>query len=400
VTKIFEGLKVLDCGSFIAIPAATTILSDFGADVIKIEAPGAGDPYRQVSRLPGSPESDYNYGWMLDNRNKKGLALDISRPEGQEVLLRLASQADVFATNFPARVRNRLGITYEQLGALNDRLIYASFSGYGEHGSEADKPGFDVTAWWARSGMMDMVRADAAADPARPTLGMGDHPSAMTLFACIVTALYQRELTGRGSQVSSSLLANGLWSNGYYAQAALCGAKFIDRPPREQAFNALTSYYRCRDGRWLILTIVNEEGHWPSLAASLGREELVNDPRFATRSQRHAHSAELIAILDEVFATANRDYWRETLNANGVVFDVVATVEDLPNDQQLLDNDVFVAFEGDSMLTVDSPISVKGADKVQPRPAPDIGQHSEEVLLEAGYNASTIRALQESGVVG
>jgi len=399
MNKIFEGIKVLDCGSFIAIPAATTILSDFGADVIKIEPPGAGDPYRQVPRLPGSPESDFNYGWMVDNRNKKGLALDIATPEGREILLRLVSQSDVFATNFPDRVRNRLGITYEQLGELNKRLIYASFSGYGERGSEANKPGFDVTAWWARSGMMDMVRADAAAEPARPTLGLGDHSSAMTLFAGIVTALYQRELTGRGGQVSSSLLANGLWSNAYYTQAALCGARFIDRPPREQALNALTSYYRCADGRWLILTIVNEERHWPSLAAALGRPELVKDARFTTRSQRYTHSVELIEILDEVFATHDREHWRGRLNANGIIFDIVATAEDLPRDQQLLDNDMLVPFAGESMLTIDSPFTVAGTDKVQPRQAPGVGQHSEEVLLSAGYDTSRIKELQARGIV-
>jgi len=148
----------------VAAPAAATILSDFGADVIKIEPPGAGDPYRQLPKFPGNPESDYNYGWMLDNRNKRGLALDIAKQEGQAVLGRLVSQADVFITNYPLAVRQRLGIGYEALAPLNDRLIYASFSGYGERGEEANKPSFDMTAWWARSGMMDQVRPAAAAD--------------------------------------------------------------------------------------------------------------------------------------------------------------------------------------------------------------------------------------------
>ncbi len=398
--NIFEGLKVLDCGSFIAAPAAATILSDFGADVIKIEPPGAGDPYRQVPKLPGNPKSDHNYGWMLDNRNKRGLALDIAKPKGQAVLGRLVSQADVFITNYPPGVRQRLGISYEALAPLNDRLIYASFSGYGEKGEEANKPGFDMTAWWARSGLMDQVRTEAAAGPAKPTVGMGDHPSAIALFASIVTGLYQRERTGKGAQVGSSLLANGLWSNAYLAQAALCGASFIDRPPREQALNALTSYYRCGDGRWLLLTIVNEERQWPVLAKCLGREDLINDPRFATSKDRHGCSQELIAILDEVFVAKDRSDWRAILGANGIIFEVVATPEDIPNDAQLLANEILIPFEGDTMLTVDSPVFVDGAEKVQPRHPPSVGQHSAEVLREAGYDEAAIQDLRACGAIG
>ena len=281
MSRIFEGLKVIDCGSFIAAPAATTLLADFGADVIKIEPPGAGDPYRGVPKLPGLPKSEHNYAWLLDNRNKRGLALDLSNPEGQAVLHRLVGKADVFVTNYPLAVRKKLAIGHDTLAELNPRLIYASFTGYGETGEEADKPGFDMTAWWARSGLMDMVRTSADAPPARPVTGMGDHPSALALFGAIAVALYQRERTGRGSHVGSSLIANGLWSNGVMAQAALCGASFTPRPPRERHANALTCYYRCRDGRWLLLTIMNEERAWPVLAKCLGREDLLDDARFA-----------------------------------------------------------------------------------------------------------------------
>jgi len=218
---LFEGLKVIDCGSFIAAPAAATILSDFGADVIKIEPPGAGDPYRHLTKLPGHPKSDQNYAWMLGSRNKRSLAVDMAKPEGKIAIQRLASQADVFITNYPAAVRKKLGIGYEALSGLNDRLIYASFSGYGENGAEATKPGFDVTAWWARSGLMDTVRASSESVPVRPANGMGDHSAGFTLYSGIVMALYQRQSTGKGTEVSSSLVANGLWANGYNAQAAV-----------------------------------------------------------------------------------------------------------------------------------------------------------------------------------
>ncbi|HTB03111.1 MAG TPA: CoA transferase, partial [Bradyrhizobium sp.] len=207
---IFEGLKVLDCASFIAAPAAATVLSDFGADVIKIEPPVTGDPYRNLTSLPGYPASAHNFAWMLESRNKKSLALHLGKPEGKAVLYRLAAEADVFITNFPPGVRQRLGITYEELAPLNPRLIYASFTGYGEKGEEANKPGFDSNAYWARSGLMDLVRADTDTTPARSVAGMGDHPCAMALYGAIVTALYKRMQTGKGSHVSSSLMANGI----------------------------------------------------------------------------------------------------------------------------------------------------------------------------------------------
>ena len=173
---IFDGLKVLDCASFIAAPAAATVLSDFGADVIKIEPPGPGDPYRNLPNLPGYPASQHNYAWLLEARNKRSLALDLSKPEGQAVLHRLAAEADVFITNFPPAVRERLGMTYAQLAPLNERLIYASFTGYGEKGEEANKPGFDSNAYWARSGLMDLVRADENTTPARSIAGHGRPP--------------------------------------------------------------------------------------------------------------------------------------------------------------------------------------------------------------------------------
>src|SRR5437899_1807330 len=246
---IFEGLKVLDCASFIAAPAAATVLSDFGADVIKIEPPGAGDPYRNLPNLPGYPHSEHNFAWMLEARNKKSLALDLSKPEGQAVLHRLAAQADVFITNYPPQVRERLGITHAHLAPHNERLIYASFTGYGEKGEEANKPGFDSNAYWARSGLMDLVRADEHTTPARSIAGMGDHPCAMAFYGAIVTALYRRERTGKGSHVSSNLMANGVWAASVLAQAKLCGAKFGERRPRERALNAVTNHYKCKDGR-------------------------------------------------------------------------------------------------------------------------------------------------------
>src|SRR3982075_1073054 len=396
---ILEALKVLDCASFIAAPAAATVLSDFGADVIKIEPPVTGDPYRNLPNLPGYPHSEHNFAWLLEARNKRSLALDLSKPEGQAVLHKLASEADVFITNYPPQVRARLGFTYDHLASTNDRLIEASFTGYGEKGEEANKPGFDSNAYWARSGLMDLVRADENTTPARSVAGMGDHPCAMAFYGAIVTALYKRERTGKGSHVRSNLMANGIWANGILAQAKLVGAKFGERRPRERALNAVTNHYRCRDGRWLILSLLNEDRQWPALARCLGRGGLITDVRFATKPGRHARSLELIKVFDEIFATKDLAEWRKILDGNGLVFGVVGILDDIPNDRQMIENEVLVPFEGDTMLTVNSPIWIDGSKKIPPRHPPGIGEHSDEVLREAGYDEASIRQLRASGAV-
>jgi crotonobetainyl-CoA:carnitine CoA-transferase CaiB-like acyl-CoA transferase len=397
---IFAGLKVLDCASFIAASAAATVLSDYGAEVIKIEPPESGDPYRNLPNLPGYPHSPHNYAWMLEARNKRSLALDLGKPEARAVLHRLVAEADVFITNFPPAVRQRLGISYDELAPINERLIYASFTGYGEMGDEANKPGFDSNAYWARSGLMDLVRADEHSTPARSVAGMGDHPCAMALYGAIVTALYKRERTGRGSQVRSNLMANGIWANGVLAQAKLCGARFEPRRPRERALNAVTNHYQCRDGRWIILSLLNEDRQWPVLAKCLGREDLIADPRFATKADRHARSIELIGIFDQIFAGKDLAEWRAILDGNGLVFGVVGILDDIPNDRQMLDNDVLVPFEGGTMLTINSPIWIDGSNKQPPRHPPDIGQHSDEVLREAGFDEAEIQRLRAAGAVG
>src|SRR5215212_840051 len=343
---IFEGLKVLDCASFIAAPAAATVLSDFGADVIKIEPPGTGDPYRNLPNLPGYPHSEHNFAWMLAARNKRSLALDLTKAEAQAVLYKLVAEADVFITNMPPPVRTKLGISWEHLEHLNQRLIYASFTGYGEKGEEANKPGFDSNAYWARSGLMDLVRADEHTTPARSIAGMGDHPCAMAFYGAIVTALYKRERTGKGSHVSSNLMANGVWAASVLAQAKLVGAKFGERRPRERALNEVTNHYQCKDGRWLILSLLNEDRQWPTLARCLGREDFIIDPRFATKPDRHARSLELIKIFDEIFVTKDLAEWRQILDGNGLVFGVVGILDDIPVDRQMLENDVLVPFEG------------------------------------------------------
>ncbi|HMN20944.1 MAG TPA: CoA transferase [Ottowia sp.] len=397
---IFAGLKVIDCGSFIASPVAATLLADYGADVIKIEPPG-GDTSRILPSLPGMPKAgDHPYTWMLDNRGKRGLALDLRLPEAQAVLQRLAAQADIFITNYPLQARARLGLDHERLMARNDRLIYASFTGYGETGPEANKPGFDITAYWARSGLMAMVLPDAGSPPARALPGMGDHPSGVSLFAAIMVALYQRERTGRGTRVGSSLLANGMWANGTQIQAALCGGSFSKRPPREEYFNALSCHYRCRDRHWLILTTVNEERDWPRLAECLGLAELVQDARFGTRAARYDNRVALIAHFDAAFASRDRDDWCRILGEAGVVFERIAEMADMAGDEQSRIAGVLVPFADDpAALTLAGPFYVDGAGVSAPGKAPAIGEHTDAILRQAGYGAAEITALRQARAI-
>jgi formyl-CoA transferase len=398
--RIFDGLKVIDCASFIAGPAAATVMSDFGAEVVKIEPPGMGDPYRR--RAVPVPERPLNPGFILDARNKRSLALDLRSEAGRAVLYRLVRDADVFITNYPPPVRQRLRITYDDLAPLNERLIYASFTGYGEVGPEANKPGFDATAWWARTGLMHLVRAGEEATPARSLPGMGDHPSSMGTYGAIVTALYQRERTGKGNYVSSSLLANGLWANGCSVQAALCGDKVVPQPPREAALSALRVHYQCRDGKWLLLSIAADEWRWDkfkSCCAACSGAAILGEPRFATSPLRDANARELVAILDDLFAQKDLKEWRGILDEAGIIFGIVAETADIAEDEQALAAGHLVKFSDADFMTINSPIEIRGQEKVPPRLAPRVGEHSAAVLRDAGYGEPEIAALRDAGVI-
>jgi len=276
---IFSGLKVLDLASFIAGPAATTILADFGADVVKVEPPGTGDPYRFFSATPPNPVSNFNYAWQLTNRNKRSIALDLKSGGAKEVLLRLVRWADVVVVNFPPRVKASLGVTYEALAPLNPRLIYADVTGYGSEGPEADTPGFDVTAFWARTGLMQVTH-DAGSPPTLPIPGIGDHATATTLYAAIVTALYARASSGKGSHVSTSLIANGIWAAGTWVEGGLNGGHFFPQHNRKSPPNALLNPYQTSDNRWILL-VAAQRKDWPGFAKAIGMPQLIDDPRFS-----------------------------------------------------------------------------------------------------------------------
>jgi formyl-CoA transferase len=364
--NLFAGLKVIDCASWIAGPAAATIMSDFGADVIKIEPPGVGDPWR--GRGP-NPKAPTDYYWQLTSRNKRSLAIDLKHDEGRAALHKLVSGAD------------------------------ASFTAYGEAGEEAAKTGFDSTAYWARTGLMDMVRAYDDYEPVRSMPGMGDHPSATGLYAAIVTALYRREKTGQGGLVQSSLLQNGLWANGCAVQTRLFGDEVPHRPTRMEVPNALANHYRTSDDRWFIMALYNEQRQLKGFMEAIGRPELTSDPRFATDAARKQNARALVEVLDDVFATRTLAEWRAALDGVGVTFGIVGKVDEVLHDPQMVHAGALVPFADGQGLTVSAPFHLEGEDKVAPRRAPAIGQHSDVVLAEAGYSADEIGRLRSLGVL-
>ena len=396
---LLEKITVIDCASYIAGPAAATIMSDFGARVIKIESPDIGDSYRSLLRLPGLPESVENYPWILTSRNKESLALDLKFKEAHVILHKLIKKADIFITNYPFPIRAKLKINSEDILEENKKLIYASLSPYGEKGDEKDKTGYDATAWWARSGLMHAVRNNSNSEPSSSTPGMGDHPTASALFGAIMMALYKREITGEGSEVSSSLMANGLWSNGIYNQAALCGANFVENTGRGTK-GALAEKYKCKDGRWFILVMLNEEREWPLLLRCLKREEVNDDKRFNTREGRAKNSLELMKILDEEFLSKDWGQLKELFEKSGVTFGSISEPYDHINDQQIAYNEFFTKFtDKEDLLTVDSPIFMKDEKKRKPQTAPEIGEHTRQILEELNYDKNEIDKLENKKII-
>ncbi|MGW0997736.1 CaiB/BaiF CoA transferase family protein [Streptomyces sp. NPDC002520] len=401
-TPLLHGLHVVDLASFIAAPAAATMLGDFGADVVKVEPPHTGDTYRALRHVPPNPRVDgVNYPWQLDNRNKRSIALDLKSPDARAVVERLVKWADVLVTNFPPGPRAKLGLDYDDLAPLNPRLVYADVTGFGEEGPDAHLPGFDVTAYWARSGLMDVTR-QWGAPPAMNAFGSGDHPTAITLFAGIMTALYRREKTGEGSRVTASLIAEGAWAAGMWLQAVLVGGKAPDPVDRRDPPNALANAYRTADDRWLLLAFANEDKQVPLFLEAIGKPDAIHNPNYADTPSRRAHAAEIVALLDKTFATRTLAEWREALDRAGLTYGVAQTIEEFAHDPQLVANRILVPVDDGSpepYLTIDSPVRLDQEQKVRPRPAPELGEHTESVLRELGYADAEIADLRQSRTI-
>lgn len=381
--SLLSGIRVIECGTYIAGPAAAAVMTDFGAEVIKIERPPHGDPYRYLSRVPGAPVSDLAYCWILDGRNKKSIALNLEDDLGRQVLLKLVATADVLITNYQPSLVRKFRLSYEDLLPLNERLIYAHVTGYGDAGEEAERPSYDQTAYWAHSGLMfAMYNADG--EPCRSPTGFGDHPTAMAVFGGIMLCLYRRTITGKGMKVSTSLVANGAWSNACLIQAALVGAQFSPRSTRKTALNPLVNHYVTRDQKRFLTCCLDPKKDWSNLCRALDHSELIDDERFRTPELRGANAPALIAIIDEAVAHKDLAEWVDIFRRYEVIWAPVLSAMEVAGDRQMEANGVFAEI-APGLRTVSNPLNVAGAEKVKPRMAPEVGEHTLEVLRSLGY---------------
>ncbi len=395
MSGILEGLRVIDAASFLAGPCAATILSDYGADVIKVE-PLSGDGHR---RLSGNYPVDYT--WQLTGRNKRSVALDFTAPDGRDVLLGLIDAADVVLFNLRADQLARYDLSYPTLRARNPRLIYAQISGYGLEGPESARRAFDITGWFARTGILDVMR-DKGVAPAQPAGGVGDHATAMTLFGAIMLALYRRDRTGEGAMVSTSLAAMGAWANGLQLAGVLAGFDSTERRDEEGWSHPFSRIYATGDGRHLMLALAAPRDEWPRLAKALGHPEWTEDPRFCDLRAVLKNRLELRELIAAAFAAMNVEQADAALKAHDITFSVVARLREVVGDPQLAANGLVVPTDSTEPgydRTLATPFKLHDEAQRTPGRAPAIGQHSREVLVEMGLGEAEIDALIERGIV-
>ena len=397
---VFDGLKVVDAASVIAAPAAAMMLADFGADVIKIERPGRGDMLRSLSPVQPPHERGNGWFWQMDARNKRSLTLDLKTERGMEVMRRLVATCDVFITNQPYDSREAMRLTYEDLQPLNPRMIYASLTAYGEHGTERNRKSFDQLAYWARSGLMDLMR-ERGTRPTQGLPGMGDHPTGVALYAGIVTALLQREQTGEGGMVHTSLLANGLWSVSGIAGAVVAGGD-MENYRTSHVQSAMMRVYEASDGRWLQLNMVRNEELLARLFTAMDAAHILADERFATPRDMWQNRDALGDAIAEIIATRTSEEWLEAFGSLDVPVNRVSVVEETATDEQVLANAMSVRPEDDETelpWVLTHPVKGTSVPPVAAMRAPRLGEHSREILAELGYDAEAIRAMADAGVI-
>jgi crotonobetainyl-CoA:carnitine CoA-transferase CaiB-like acyl-CoA transferase len=385
----------------VAVPGAAAILADWGAEVLKVEDPRRGDPLRDVAATGLLTETPpINPVFLLDNRGKRSVTLDLRQAEGREALERLIVTTDVFLTNFRPAVRRRLGVDYASLRRLNPGLVYCGLTGYGDKGPEADRAGFDYAAFWARTGLMGAL-GEPGEPPPIPRPGTGDHATALALVAGIAAALFQRQHTGLGQEVSLSLLRTGLWVNSMDIQTFRLTDSTTERVSRRNNPNPLFNTYRTADGEWIQLVIGEPDRYWKAFCEALEAPELARDERFATTSCRARWSEELIALLDPLFAQRTVCEWGERFDARDIYWARVASVRDLSRDPQALDNGAFVPVarpEG-PVEVVATPVDFSSQRGRALGPEPQLGEHTEEILRSLDYKEAEIDELRNRGVI-
>ncbi|MDB5970058.1 MAG: coA-transferase family protein [Hydrocarboniphaga sp.] len=373
-------LRVVELGSWLAAPGAAALLADIGAEVIKIEPP-SGDPGRRfIAAMGGAAETTPSFSLL--NRGKKSVVLDLQQKRDHDLLSRLLFDADVFVTNLRAGSLARLDLEPDTVRARYPQLIFASISGLGLRGPERDLPVYDVGGFWARSGLMhQLVPSDGI--PPSPTGGFGDLITSLSLYSGIVTALLERQRTGKGSLVETSLMQAGAFMvSGDLAVQASHG-RVHGQSIRSESRTPLVNSYRSSDGRWFFLTCVEARRHLPKVCKAIGRTDLIKDPRFATAKSIRSHGRELVAILDEAFSQMTLAQWAQRFTEADVWWQAVATPEDVLKDPQVLANDM-TRLVGDGTgihPMVTSPFQLSRGQSAVAR-APDLGEHTDEVLRE------------------
>ena len=398
MTAPLEGIRVVEIAHYVAVPAAGALLADLGAEVWKVELPPKGELYRRSKPRYAGYQSEFpeGPGFHLDNRGKRSILLDLTDPEARSALLRMVDAADVVITNLLPGRRRKYGLDHESLRARKPRLVVAAISGYGLGGEEADRPAFDYTAYWARTGMMDLMR-DEGVPPSMLRPGVGDHAAASNLVCGILAALRLRDRTGEGSYVEVSLLQTALHILGCDYANALVTRERVPRHDRKRTPNALWNSYPVAGGRWLMLVMIDPTSYWPRLCQAIGRPDLGSDPRFEEPLTRAANSPALIEELEREFAKRTLEEWRPRLDAAGLIWAPVARLEEALDDPQARAMGYFATLEHPEAGRFEvpaMPFRIEGVELGATRACSALDADAEEILHEAGLDASEIAKLR------
>lgn len=395
---MLKGLKVVEYATYIAAPGAGGIMADWGASVVKVEPPG-GDPMRLFFASVGIEGQSVNPVFELDNRGKRGVVLDTTQEAGRDALLRLIDGADVFLTNVRPGGLKRAGLDYDALAARNPRLVYATLTGYGLEGPDADRPGMDSAAFWARSGAAALFRPKGG-DPVQLRTAFGDHVASMAIVGGVLAAIYERQGTGKGRLVESSLLRAGQYAVGSDLAIQHTYGRTASNRARRDVSLPLINFFRTKDDRWISLLARQGEGDWPRLARALKLEHLIEDERFARAKARRQNSAALVDTLDAAFAALSLEEAQAALDGEDMIWAPVLSSAEAVADPQAIAAGAVVRTpqrDGSTIPAPAGPIRFPGADDGPKGPAPLLGEHTRAVLRELGYSDAEIEALLASG---
>jgi crotonobetainyl-CoA:carnitine CoA-transferase CaiB-like acyl-CoA transferase len=405
VEGALQGVKIVEFGHFLLVPTATAILADWGAEVIKVENfKAGGDPVRFPQAIEGqSPPADIEPSMWFHyfNRNKRGMGLNVMTESGRAILYKLVEKADVFATNFDPRAIEKGRVDYDTLRQLNPGLIYCQCSGYGTAGPDRHKPGFDYAAWWARSGMMDRISApDHEPRPQRP--GLGDNLASPAIAGAIAAALFCRERTGVGQKIELNLYHLAVWGLMFDVGTALHQGVNLRQTDRRTVTNALWNCYKAGDGKWIMLVMPQTDRYWPAFCQAIGKPEWERDPRYESHAKRIEQNLTLIAALDQVMAGKSAAEWESIAQEFDLVLGRIQTPLEVAHDPQAWENGFFGEMEyrpGVKFKIVNSPVKFSQTPAGIRSLAPELGQHTEEILLELGYTWDDMARLKDEGAI-